>query len=104
MESKKIDSVRLGRLYLLHDLIGRGGTGAVYLATDRLTGYMVALKHVTTSPADLMFASRGTDPSDLRLVRITTDRLWEIIYNLSRDVLPETKHPIIIMYIQPFNW
>jgi len=74
MESKKIDSVRLGSLYLLHDLIGRGGTGALYLATDRLTGYMVALKHVTTSPADLMFASRGTDPSDLHLARITIDR------------------------------
>lgn len=35
MESKKIDSVRLGSLYLLHDLIGRGARGrSILLPTD----------------------------------------------------------------------
>ena len=67
MVSKGTESVRLGSRYILHDVIGRGGMGAVYLATDRLTDSTVALKHVTTAPADLMFASRGADPSDLHL-------------------------------------
>jgi tetratricopeptide (TPR) repeat protein len=67
MASKRTEPVRLGSRYLLHDVIGRGGMGAVYLATDRLTDSTVALKHVTTAPADLMFASRGDDSSDLHL-------------------------------------
>ena len=67
MVSKKLESARLGSRYILQDLIGRGGMGAVYLATDRLTSSTVALKHVTTAPADLMFASRGSDPSNLHL-------------------------------------
>jgi tetratricopeptide (TPR) repeat protein len=47
--------------YILHDRLGTGGMGSVYRATDRLNRNEVALKHVTTSPADLMFASRDAD-------------------------------------------
>ncbi|MBN1135443.1 MAG: tetratricopeptide repeat protein, partial [Anaerolineae bacterium] len=36
----------IGGRYILHDQLGTGSQGAVYRATDRLTGQMVALKRV----------------------------------------------------------
>ncbi|MBL7202172.1 MAG: hypothetical protein ISS56_18685 [Anaerolineae bacterium] len=54
----------IGRRYVLHEQLGAGSMGAVYRATDRLTGELVALKRVTTPAEQLVFASRGgrTDP------------------------------------------
>jgi serine/threonine protein kinase len=48
----------------LQEVLGRGGLGVVYRAVDHLIGNTVALKHVTTAPADLMFSSSGTDDAD----------------------------------------
>jgi tetratricopeptide (TPR) repeat protein len=55
----------LGRRYALHEPLGAGGMGAVYRATDRLTGDTVALKRVMVPADQLAFASRGegTDAS-----------------------------------------
>jgi tetratricopeptide (TPR) repeat protein len=48
----------IGNRYLLRDKLGSGGMGAVYRATDRLSGEDVALKRVTTPEDRLDFASR----------------------------------------------
>ncbi len=47
----------IGKRYFLHDKLGAGGMGAVYQATDRLTGQTLALKRVMAPPQDLIFAS-----------------------------------------------
>ncbi|HEX2619263.1 MAG TPA: serine/threonine-protein kinase, partial [Phototrophicaceae bacterium] len=56
----------IGRRYLLQDIIGQGGMGAVYRAQDRLTGKIVALKRVITSSMDLSFTS-SHDVIDFRV-------------------------------------
>jgi serine/threonine protein kinase len=55
----------IGRRYVLNDHVGTGGMGAVYRATDRLTGQTVALKQVIASPQDLTFASKAARGSNL---------------------------------------
>ncbi len=74
----------IGRRYVVHEMLGAGGMGMVYRATDRLTGQMVALKQVTSVDMD------GTPPlyqtpADLRLVLAQEFR-----------VLAALRHPNII--------
>lgn len=55
-----------GNRYALLDLLGEGGMGAVYRATDLLTGDMVAVKRVSVQPTSLEF-SASADIADHRL-------------------------------------
>jgi predicted ATPase len=43
----------IGNRYTLHDQLGSGGMGAVYRASDRLTGQVVALKQVHIQPEQI---------------------------------------------------
>ena len=58
--------VTIGKRYQILDLIGSGGMGAVYRATDRLSNTIVALKQVISPTGDVLPVSEA-DPVDLRL-------------------------------------
>lgn len=74
----------LNHRYHLNKVLGQGGMGVVYHATDRLTGQDVALKHVLIEPEQLVFSSRSTDHE----VRETLTREFQILASL--------RHPNII--------
>jgi serine/threonine protein kinase/tetratricopeptide (TPR) repeat protein len=57
----------IGKRYQLHEQLGKGGLGAVYRATDRLNGQVVALKRVTVSTENLEFASESFEGDSLGL-------------------------------------
>jgi eukaryotic-like serine/threonine-protein kinase len=80
----EVRSTTFGKRYFLHDLLGEGGMGAVYKATDRLTGDTVALKRVTMPAERLAFNSRS-ESSDPYLALA-----WEF------QMLASLRHPHII--------
>ncbi|MBC7810281.1 MAG: serine/threonine protein kinase, partial [Burkholderiales bacterium] len=51
----------VGKRYRIERAIGAGSMGAVFAATDRLTGQSVALKRLTTPTDQLIFASMFMD-------------------------------------------
>jgi serine/threonine protein kinase/tetratricopeptide (TPR) repeat protein len=71
----------VGKRYQLQAELGRGGMGAVYRATDRLTGQTVALKQVTVLTESL-------DPDDSIDFRLLLAREFKILASL--------RHPNII--------
>jgi eukaryotic-like serine/threonine-protein kinase len=56
----------IGKRYVLHEPLGRGGMGVVFRATDRLTGRAVALKRVSADAIELAF-DNTTSSVDFRL-------------------------------------
>lgn len=56
----------LGRRYVLHERIGRGGMGEVYRATDRLHNQQVALKRVLAS-SELILSNTISSTMDFRV-------------------------------------
>ncbi|MCC7446319.1 MAG: AAA family ATPase [Anaerolineae bacterium] len=75
----------IGQRYRLLDQLGAGGMGCVYLAYDRLTGSMVALKQMLTAPQRLQFTSRRDNDTDVKLALAQEFR-----------VLASLRHPNII--------
>jgi hypothetical protein len=61
-----LSQTALGKRYVVGEMIGKGGMGAVYHAYDRLTAQPVALK-VVARTADGISTSAPTEDNDLRL-------------------------------------
>ncbi|MFN8373726.1 MAG: protein kinase [Anaerolineae bacterium] len=77
----------LQKRYVLLEKLGAGGMGAVYRASDRLTGQVLALKRVL-APVDLEGSTPSSESSDLRLA-------------LAREfrTLASLRHPHIVTVI-----
>lgn len=77
----------IGRRYILNRPLGHGGMGAVYHATDRLTGMPVALKRVTP-PNETSQTASTSDSQDYRIALAGEFK-----------VLSSLRHPNIISVI-----
>ncbi|MBX3084499.1 MAG: protein kinase [Anaerolineae bacterium] len=77
----------IGRRYVLGDILGEGGMGIVYRATDRLTGKQVALKRVT-------MPSEG-EGTDVLITNAPEESLRVALANEFR-LLASLRHPNII--------
>lgn len=76
----------ISRRYTLHNLLGKGGMGAVYRATDRLTGETVALKQILVGGiGEMEYATRSSFSTN---AQITLAQEFKILATL--------RHPNII--------
>ena len=78
-----IPTLRINKRYIVHELLGQGGMGVVYRATDRLNGQVVALKQVTT------LHKQVTDTP-------STDNDFQLALSDEFRVLSSLRHPNII--------
>lgn len=60
-------TLRINNRYIVHNLLGKGGMGAVYRVTDRLNGQVVALKQVTSLSEQLNITPTPGSENDFRL-------------------------------------
>src|SRR5262249_10335066 len=65
--SNNITAETIGGRYVLGDQLGRGGMGAVYHATDRLTANKIALKRVMIPMSQVMTYSQFASTQNLNL-------------------------------------
>ncbi|MBN1659927.1 MAG: tetratricopeptide repeat protein [Anaerolineae bacterium] len=77
----------IGGRYVLHELLGTGGTGMVYRATDRLTGETVALKRVRIQ-LDPLPPATVTDEAEAEAIRLSVANEFRVLASL--------RHPGII--------
>jgi serine/threonine protein kinase/Tfp pilus assembly protein PilF len=82
------DTVTINNRYTLHEQLGAGGMGAVYRATDRLTGDTVALKRVLQMAGRQAGNTPTDDANDARVALSTEFR-----------TLASLRHPNIITVI-----
>ena len=80
-----LDTVVVNNRYQIIDMIGSGGMGNVYRATDRLTGDQVAVKQIRTEPAPV------TDPTPP-----TLQTNFRVALAQEFRTLASLRHPYII--------
>jgi predicted ATPase len=97
----EVPSMNVTRRYVLGELLGQGGMGAVYRALDRLTGRAVALKRLLTDSAHLHLH----DSQEMRDFRFNLAREFKLAVSLRHPNIvqmldygfDETQHPFFTM-------